>query len=112
MKARLGFVSNSSSSSFLIYGITKSKPDLKKIMLEKGFKFDEKDRWGFRDLVEEFVGMDAQYPDDDYIYYIGKSWASISDDQTGLQFKQDVEERLKKIFGEDIKCGTLTEAWS
>ena len=33
------------------------------------------------------------------------------DDQTGLQFKQEIEEQLKKVFGEDIKCNTYSEAW-
>ena len=43
--------------------------------------------------------------------YIGRSWKNIADNETGTEFKKSIEERLKKIFGNEIKCETFEEAW-
>ena len=94
MKIRNGFVSNSSTSSFCIYGaaIDKSKVD--------------------EDAVEK-AGLEYHRGDpnngDDYVY-IGRSWCSIKDDETGAQFKKNIEILLKEMF-ETTKCSTYEEAW-
>jgi hypothetical protein len=88
MKTRSGFVSNSSSSSFLIYGTT--VPD----------DGDIDDLWG--DIEEKLATAELKGyevtggPDGSDCIYIGKSWASIGDDETGKQFKNRIETELKK----------------
>ena len=109
MKIRNVFVSNSSSSSFLIYGISTYKVNLS--------AFNEDDIY---DDIEEKLGnlenvdkrVDLKYgPDDDY-YYIGASWDSVRDDETGLQFKNSVEESIKQLFpDQELKFGTCCECW-
>ena len=40
----------------------------------------------------------------------GKSWDEIKDDQTGLEFKQEIENNIKKLLPE-ANCGTHQESW-
>lgn len=96
MKIRVGFVSNSSSESFLIYGVAVDK---KAITAEIEKMINE------TDLQIEYE------PDNDYTKYVGKSWDSIGDFQTGMQFRTDIIEKCQKIFGENIVCETHARAW-
>ena len=43
--------------------------------------------------------------------FLGISWSSIDDDETGSEFKARIEEKMKMLFGDDVKCGTHEEAW-
>ena len=92
MKVRYGFVSNSSSTSFCIYGTSIGRS-----------KADELD--GNSKELEICYGN----PDyEDAPAYIGVSWKRIRDDETGAQFKARVEAEIKKILGDEIvECGTI-----
>ncbi len=117
MKIRRGFVSNSSSCSFCIYGISIEPQKLCEKLIENGIKLTEADKeeiyeW-FDDKsnkLTENLGIRGGSEYDDYLY-IGKEWANISDDQTGAEFKKEKEEKIEKLIGKDIKCFTHEEAW-
>ena len=135
MKIRNGFVSNSSSSSFLIYGISGSSfsftEEGKRILLEYYVdeyprEDDESDEEYLERLVEEVENDDGWYeimerfsiptisvdhpPYDDY--YIGASWDEVLDDETGAQFKCRIRESIKKYLDvTDEEFGTFSEAW-
>lgn len=100
MKIRNGFVSNSSSASFLIFGtglLEKFKDDAEKIINEKGLNLD---------IINS-----------PYSYYIGISWDEIADEETGREFKTHIEKDIKTLFEElgadtdRIKCFTHSETW-
>jgi hypothetical protein len=92
MKIRQGFVSNSSTTSFCIYGIKTTKDfDYKKVK-ELG--------------LEEY----GSRPYDDDCNHIGISWYGIKDDETGLQFKNRVEKLIEEA-GFDEQCYTYEDAW-
>lgn len=96
MKTRIGFVSNSSTTSFLIYGISAESNELN---VDDVYDTAEKNGLNCYQL--------------DYEYYIGISWNKVKDDQTGLQFKESVQEKIKKAFPNyKGKFETFKEAWS
>lgn len=109
MKIRNGFVSNSSSSSFCIFGAT-FKPE----ELQKAFNVSDDDA-DCVDYGDFLPGFSCRCPYSVYDgggeYYVGIPWRSIKDDETGLQFKQRIQSELSKVFAKEVKCSTLEVAW-
>lgn len=86
MKCRVGFVSNSSSSSFLIVGITRS--DIIKQIAEKMGKYDP--------VTKEYrVECSCGYETGEHFNFYG----SYEPEFIGV----DVSEKIKKIPFEDLK---------
>ena len=115
MKIRNGFVSNSSSSSFLIYGATFEEEELMKAAKDNGQytdeQFEEEDFFDY-DEAELNLGKDIEIKNiNGEIYYIGASWKSVGGNETGNEFKKRVKKALEKYFGRKIKCDTHEEAW-
>lgn len=165
MKVRSGFISNSSSSSFLMYGIwpdndivfqkefvdrlVKNFPDKFSIIVKNDGKeylkylrnkfkevnilldffeeyryrkmyknFDDTYDFMTSDFIPEII--EIIFGNEYFVTYpydtsggcaIGKSWHKIGDDETGREFKESIENNLKKVFGEDISFDTYQEAW-
>jgi hypothetical protein len=111
MKIRKGFVSNSSTSSFMIYGTYFEESVFEDKYCDGNDAYDS-----FNTLLEkvESLGHDTNgllYEfTDDYIY-VGYSWDSINDDETGKEFKNRVEKTLKYMFDESIELDTHNEAY-
>ena len=103
MKVRNGFVSNSSSSSFLIYGVIVG--DLKGIT-------GNDDDIELDTLIDD-KGLDLMTHNPDGEVYVGRSWASVKDDETGKQFKESIEADIIKLFNLTNKpaCTTHEYAW-
>ena len=123
MKVRTGFVSNSSSSSFCIYGTiiedsTENREMLLKFLEEK-CNVSKEDLENLREVEdmseigyeveEQLKDLSSDYYDDSL--YLGRSWRSVKDDETGMQFKESIEKKLKEILGDKIKCDTHEECW-
>ena len=94
MKSRLGFVSNSSSSSFTLVGIVVNEKDIQK---ELGLDIDpdydyvddakEALEKHFKGKLEICTGLE-EYKEDDFI--IGKDIHEMKDKQTLKEFKEGV----------------------
>jgi len=115
MKTRHGLVSNSSSSSFCIYGTQLEGNKIEKL---KKFLSIEEDAC-YSELAETFnygeatknIGVELTAAFSGESLYIGRSWSGVKDDETGKQFKDSIEKIIESIFGEKIKCRTHEEAW-
>jgi hypothetical protein len=99
----------------MIYGTFLSEEELRKLLgldAEDGGSDEEVD--DLYGLVEDkLANTDLEYhnPDGYEGWYIGRSWDSVGDNETGKQFKSSVEKALKKIFGEKVSCETHSEAY-
>jgi len=139
MKIRNGFVSNSSSSSFCLYGLCIDESEIRDALIAKGevLTEDEQEYLGEyfyypysyqkrkdneEELTEEDKRAEAKFfsPDDGFTYedvdgyqqFIGIEWKDIKDDETGAEFKKRVENKLKELFPDKkIECSTHEHAW-
>jgi len=111
MKIRDGFVSNSSSSSFVIYGAWVDADEVKKFLSKEQLADVEKN--GLEEVMYD-VDLPMHFH---YDYYeercaFGKSWSGIKDDETGKQFKESIKKKLSETFNRDIECATIEHTYS
>lgn len=125
MKYRYGFVSNSSSCSFCIYGLNLDTNIVVNFLKSKGIEIDDDEN--LDDVCEKMneylyihgkeyhlngnlISATIHYPD----YYeginIGRDLTEIHDDETGLQFKESVRAVCLAI-DESSNPRLMTEAW-
>jgi hypothetical protein len=126
MKIRAGFVSNSSSSSFCVYGVEMDLNKFKKLikrldinfnisndldlvsLLNKKYDEDEYDVFDVIDGAEKkfmkLLGLIVRASGEEETIYIGRSFNTLRDDETGEQFKKSVQEKLP-----GVKCKYLNE---
>ena len=117
MKIRKGFVSNSSSTSFCIYGANIEIDDLKQFLPENT-NFNKEDWefgidwWNINSIIIKQLGKEFSFffeGEELQNFYIGRTLESLEDNETGKQFKKLVEEKIKKFFGEDYECKIIEE---
>jgi len=44
-------------------------------------------------------------------HFLGRSWDTVGNNETGLQFKESVHKKVSELLGENTKCITISEAW-
>ncbi len=108
MKKRYGFVSNSSTTSFCIYGAHLSKDKVREVF---GLEEDDDVYDELYEKVEKGNGLIVEYDPWDSYVWIGSYWTSIQDAETGLMFKERVKLALDKIGFTGVDLGTHEEAW-
>ena len=110
MKIRVGFVSNSSSSSFCLFGVTITKDEIKDYFNIKPNKYGNYD-------LSSFFEKDIDYYDfsDDFdTFYIGKEISLCPDNVTMGDFKKQVMDEInsKVLKPFDARTfGIMSHSW-
>ena len=89
MKIRNGFISNSSSTSFCIYGARINE------------EIDE----------ATFLSYFSGDPNGDGQNYLGLELASMDLNETRNQFQERINIEIKRILGQDAKCDIYEESY-
>jgi len=102
MKTRLSFVSNSSTSSFIMYGINVSKEEFCQYVGKKNGKTPEDIETILENYGEIYLPKNDKMQivvdyESDY-FVVGRSYDSIGDDETGKMFKESVKKEFKEHF--------------
>lgn len=94
MRIRHGFVSNSSTTSFCIYGtiVTHTK-EVRQKAQDLGLE------------VHRFYGQCSGNT------YVGISYHNIRDDETGRQFKDRIDTAVEQLDPQADTCGHCEQAW-
>jgi hypothetical protein len=92
MKIRTGFVSNSSTSSFCLYGAYVSPK-----LIKRPENTDEED-W-YPEYGAEKIGLKCHYCYDDFV--MGLSPSRLRDDETGAQFKARINDLIQQMLIEN-----------
>jgi hypothetical protein len=112
MKIRQGFVSNSSTTSFFLFGKSFKDADTMKEALLKKYKkeddipgFEKEDDYEYIEpyTFEEKTGIEMIYDSDYEEYVIGHSVFSMGQDETRKQFETRVADELKDIGKQECK---------
>ena len=129
MKIRLGFVSNSSTSSFCIYGVCLDKQEIFEMLQERNPTliaenedldacYDDIDIAEELDVLIKKLKLDLEFykiPYDEVIY-VGRSWSYVGNDETGKQFKESIQSDVDKLLldnfkKKELKCSSIEKAW-
>lgn len=110
-----GFVSNSSTTSFLIYGISLTEEEAKEKLNRDNQEIKACiEKWGDGEALETLEcmkGVGTYCSEWGEHKYFGVSWESVKDNETGAEFKQRVREILERYLNGDLGLGTHQEAW-
>lgn len=97
----------------VIYGAFFADEDIKELvdpaMVAKALLSDEEIL--SYNILEENLPAYFEIETDDYnevdVYYVGRQWDSIKDNETGKEFKDSVKKELEKLFKKEIFCRTI-----
>jgi hypothetical protein len=100
---RLGFVSNSSSSSFVAFGVSFDK-DVLEAFIDESDDFEEK---VYELMNRLFDSSEIDYNIDEDTVYVGLPAVAIEDEETGAQFKKRAKQLVQNAFADLTENNTF-----
>ena len=107
MKIRHDYVSNSSSSSFMLVGHAYESNELMKAWLKLHPEYEDEyeddfDEWEIVDKLADELGLSLRRGIYDYsdMWVLGLYFDEMKDDETKKQFKERIQEKLSEAFDE------------
>jgi len=118
MKIRSGFVSNSSTTSFCVFGVGLESKEVKNLRTffeetDKITAFDGMDICELYDVLDEKfkkIGLSLE-SHEDYYFWLGATPEQMGQDETRREFEKRITEKLSGILGKDLECDWITYGW-
>ena len=102
MRIRRGFISNSSSTSFTIYGA----------IINNELYEDLEDRYYKEIMPEKFLDLHYGDPNGEATKYLGASFDTMSMDETKSQWMNRVEDKIKELCPDaNLEFGFYAESY-
>lgn len=113
MKIRSDYVSNSSSSSFMIVGKAFDEDKIYEIGKKLGLVSDDSE-WDTWDVLEQICGkFGIQYERGIENYYdewcLGLHYEDMKDSETKKDFEKRVSDKLSEMVGSEVKASALVD---
>jgi hypothetical protein len=107
MKYRVGFVSNSSSSSFVVYGVCADSFDednFSKEIWDEIKETDDDASVDIQKIIKRADKLKLNFEYTDYLEGVGIPYCNMKQEETRREFEARAKEKVDEFFGKSTEC--------